>query len=135
MALNAALDTWFHRVHNSIDPLYQTFSKPQDRNRLVIPYAFARLCVRPDCLLQRRLTMHRYINGRVIDAGTLSGAIHDAEHFALAAVNAAVDAAFLLLSTAFDSKALAQSLRYTIVRQYARRRCDTLADLPRTTRA
>ncbi|KAF4536500.1 Peptidase M20 [Lasiodiplodia theobromae] len=98
VALNAALDTWFHRVHNSIDPLYQTFSKPQDRNRLVIPYAFARL----------------YINGRVIDGGTLSGAIHEAEHFALAAVNAAVDAAFLLLSTAFDSKALAQSLRYTI---------------------
>ncbi|KAB2569624.1 Peptidase M20 domain-containing protein 2 [Lasiodiplodia theobromae] len=98
VALNAALDTWFHRVHNSIDPLYQTFSKPQDRNRLVIPYAFARL----------------YINGRVIDGGTLSGAIHDSEHFALAAVNAAVDAAFLLLSTAFDSKALAQSLCYTI---------------------
>ncbi|KAH7047322.1 hypothetical protein B0J12DRAFT_118246 [Macrophomina phaseolina] len=41
--LNEALDTWFHRVHNSIDPLYQTFSKPQDRNRLIIPYAFVRL--------------------------------------------------------------------------------------------
>ncbi|KAL0256837.1 hypothetical protein SLS55_007646 [Diplodia seriata] len=98
VSFNASLEGWFHRVHNSIDPLYQTFSQPQDRNRLDIPYAFARL----------------YINGRVLDAGIIHDGATAPEKLALRAVDLAVDSAFILLTTALDSQALAESLPYTI---------------------
>lgn len=98
VSLNESLDTWFHRVHNSIDPLYQTFSKPQERNRLIIPYAFVRL----------------YINSFGLDPMLLSDRLFSSGDFATNAIAAAVDAAFLLLSTALDSKSLTQSLYYTI---------------------
>ncbi|OJD32118.1 amidohydrolase [Diplodia corticola] len=100
ISLNSSLEFWFYRVFNDlIDPHYQTFSKPQDRNRLVIPYTFARM----------------WANGRVVDAGILTDEIIGTPgHYLVEAVNNAVESAFLLLDTAFDSQALARSLRYTI---------------------
>lgn len=60
---------------------------------------------------------NRYVNGRVLDAGDKEGGMNGHEQLGIRAANVAVDAAFLLLTTAFDSKALAQSLPYTIVRE------------------
>lgn len=33
-------DQWFHEINNDIHPLYQTFPEKQDRNRLLMPFAF-----------------------------------------------------------------------------------------------
>lgn len=57
----------------------------------------------------------RYINSFGLDPVLLSDRLFSSGDFATNAMAAAVDAAFLLLSTALDSKSLTQSLYYTIV--------------------
>lgn len=57
----------------------------------------------------------RYINSFGLDPMLLSDRLFSSGDFATNAIAAAVDAAFLLLSTALDSKSLTQSLYYTIV--------------------
>lgn len=42
---NLKVDSIFHNICNNVDPLYQTFSRPQDRNRMLIPYSFVRMQV------------------------------------------------------------------------------------------
>lgn len=37
------VDQWFHEINNNIHPLYQTFPERQDRNRLLMPFAFMKL--------------------------------------------------------------------------------------------
>lgn len=38
-----AVDKWLHEMTNKFHPLYQTFSEKQDRNRLLVPFAFMKL--------------------------------------------------------------------------------------------
>lgn len=96
-SLNSQLDNWFHKVSNEINPVYQTYSVPQDRNRLFIPYAFVRM----------------FVNGPVlhgIEANSISG---DPAYAQL--LERAVEAGKILLRTALQSESYRKSLRYTIV--------------------
>lgn len=42
---NQKLNSWFHRHSTDVDPIYQSYSKPQDRNRMKIPYNLVRMYV------------------------------------------------------------------------------------------
>ncbi|RDW82344.1 hypothetical protein BP6252_03456 [Coleophoma cylindrospora] len=95
LSLNAQLDTWFHKISNEIDPLYQTYSTPQDRNRMLIPYASVRM----------------YINGSILYGIEPTSVLEDAVEELL---GNAVEAGKILLRTALQSSSFKTSLRYTI---------------------
>lgn len=38
-SLSTKVESWFERINLETEPLYQTFSEVQDRNRMAIPYA------------------------------------------------------------------------------------------------
>lgn len=42
-ASDDAVDSWLHEMTNKFHPLYQTFPEKQDRNRLLMPFAFMKL--------------------------------------------------------------------------------------------
>lgn len=44
---NENIDTWFYKINNSINPLYQTFDGIQDRNRFLVPYSFLKVYLYP----------------------------------------------------------------------------------------
>ncbi|KAJ5110183.1 hypothetical protein N7532_002828 [Penicillium argentinense] len=93
---NHKLDSWYHRHSTAVDPVYQSYSKPQDRDRMKIPYNLIRM----------------YTNGYVLH-GLKPGvsAIHPLRvHF----VGIAVDAGIKLLDCALQSMNYQSTLKYSI---------------------
>ncbi|RDW60563.1 hypothetical protein BP6252_11946 [Coleophoma cylindrospora] len=93
---NLKVDTLFHNVCNNVDPLYQTFSRPQDRNRMLIPYSFVRM----------------YINGVSLHGLSPSRILVDPAHIQL--VRTAIEAAKMMLRAALQSLNFQKSLSYSI---------------------
>ncbi|KAJ9151755.1 Fungal transcriptional regulatory protein, N-terminal [Pleurostoma richardsiae] len=90
------VDRWFYEINNNIEPLYQTFSSKQDRNRFMVPYA----------------VMKVYVNGFALHGVEQGSDITDPNR--LSCIRKAVDGACLLLRTQFESLDFRRRLRYTI---------------------
>ncbi|KAI9734260.1 MAG: hypothetical protein M1834_002364 [Cirrosporium novae-zelandiae] len=95
-SFNEKTDEWFYNINNNINPLYQTFSRPQDRNRMLIPYSFVRM----------------YINGFVLHNISSEQVVHNPLH--LQFIHRAVEAGKLLLRSGLQSASYQSSLKYTI---------------------
>ncbi|KAE8154374.1 hypothetical protein BDV25DRAFT_172394 [Aspergillus avenaceus] len=93
---NQELESWYRRTNQEIDPIYQTFSKPQDRNRLEIPYDYGRI----------------YINGSVLQGLKPDTARKDPLRAQF--IRAAVDAGKALVECALHSISYQTSLNYSI---------------------
>lgn len=117
---NQELDSWFHRHSTDVDPIYQSYSKPQDRNRMKIPYNLVRMYVLCNkigsfvSVLAVEITNYpRYTNGYVLH-GLKQGTseIHPLRlHFIKLTVGAGVE----LLSCAIQSMNYQLTLKYSIV--------------------
>ncbi|GAB1201499.1 hypothetical protein APSETT445_000073 [Aspergillus pseudonomiae] len=90
------LQGWFRRNDEEMDPIYQTFSKPQDRNRMAIPYNFARM----------------HLNGLVLHGLKPDSASNDPLRVQF--IRAAVDAGKALLKCALRSIDYQANLNYSI---------------------
>ncbi|KAE8361446.1 hypothetical protein BDV27DRAFT_147803 [Aspergillus caelatus] len=90
------LESWFRRNDEEMDPIYQTFSKPQDRNRMAIPYNFARM----------------HLNGFVLHGLKPDSARNDALRVQF--IRAAVAAGKSLLKCALRSIDYQTNLNYSI---------------------
>ncbi|KAE8379011.1 hypothetical protein BDV26DRAFT_177568 [Aspergillus bertholletiae] len=90
------LESWFRRNEEEMDPIYQTFSKPQDRNRMAIPYNFARM----------------HLNGSVLHGLKPDSARTDPLRVQF--IRAAVDAGKELLKSALRSMDYQANLNYSI---------------------
>ncbi|KAE8140486.1 hypothetical protein BDV38DRAFT_279988 [Aspergillus pseudotamarii] len=90
------LESWFRRNEEEMDPIYQTFSKPQDRNRMAIPYNFARM----------------HLNGFVLHGLKPDSARNDPLRVQF--IRAAVDAGKSLLKCALRSIDYQTNLNYSI---------------------
>ncbi|KAB8254208.1 hypothetical protein BDV32DRAFT_157134 [Aspergillus pseudonomiae] len=90
------LQGWFRRNDEEMDPIYQTFSKPQDRNRMAIPYNFARM----------------HLNGLVLYGLKPDSASND--QLRVQFIRAAVDAGKALLKCALRSIDYQANLNYSI---------------------
>ncbi|KAE8328030.1 hypothetical protein BDV39DRAFT_214591 [Aspergillus sergii] len=90
------LESWFRRNDEEMDPIYQTFSKPQDRNRMEIPYNFARM----------------HLNGSILHGLKPDSARNDPLRVQF--IRAAVDAGKALLKCALRSIDYQTNLNYSI---------------------
>ncbi|UDD59377.1 hypothetical protein AFCA_006797 [Aspergillus flavus] len=90
------LESWFRRNDEEMDPIYQTFSKPQDRNRMEIPYNFARM----------------HLNGSILHGLKPDSARIDPLRVQF--IRAAVDAGKALLKCALRSIDYQTNLNYSI---------------------
>ncbi|PYI31842.1 hypothetical protein BP00DRAFT_473995 [Aspergillus indologenus CBS 114.80] len=94
-ALDQKIDRWFYHINNSMEPLYQTFAKKQDRNRFMVPYAFLKI----------------YVNGLALHGKVSQHVSADTDRVAF--IEKALDSACLLLQTQFESKEFRQMLPYS----------------------
>ncbi|RAH65885.1 fungal specific transcription factor domain-containing protein [Aspergillus aculeatinus CBS 121060] len=94
-ALDQKIDRWFYHINNSMEPLYQTFAKKQDRNRFMVPYAFLKI----------------YVNGLALHVKEPQQGSADTNRMAF--IQKALDSACLLLQTQFESKEFRQMLPYS----------------------
>lgn len=113
---NQKLDAWYLRHSTDVDPVYQSYSKPQDRDRMKIPYNLIRMYVSALPLyvaMYLLIIYQRYTNGYVLHGlkpGTSS--IHPLRiHF----IKIAVDASVELLDCALHSMNYQMTLKYSIV--------------------
>ncbi|VUC25571.1 unnamed protein product [Clonostachys rosea] len=93
---NEQVEKWFYHINNNLNPLYQTFSDKQDRNRFLIPYCFILM----------------YINGFVLHGLEATGDFSNGKY--LAFVQKAFDSALLLIRTQWESDQFREGLRYTM---------------------
>ncbi|RAH76531.1 hypothetical protein BO86DRAFT_451604 [Aspergillus japonicus CBS 114.51] len=94
-ALDQKIDRWFYHINNSMEPLYQTFAKKQDRNRFMVPFAFLKI----------------YVNGLALHGKVSQHGSADTNRVAF--IQKALDSACLLLQTQFESKEFRQMLPYS----------------------
>ncbi|PYI19536.1 hypothetical protein BO99DRAFT_384308 [Aspergillus violaceofuscus CBS 115571] len=94
-ALDEKIDRWFYHINNSMEPLYQTFAKKQDRNRFMVPFAFLKI----------------YVNGLALHGKVSQHGSADTNRVAF--IQKALDSACLLLQTQFESKEFRQMLPYS----------------------
>ncbi|KAJ5578606.1 uncharacterized protein N7459_007570 [Penicillium hispanicum] len=91
------VDSWLHEMTNKFHPLYQTFPEKQDRNRLLMPFAFMKL----------------YINGLALQ-GMESVEDLRSDPARIEFVQRALDSASLMIQTQHESPAFRRALKYTI---------------------
>ncbi|CAI7604995.1 unnamed protein product [Penicillium discolor] len=91
------VDQWFHEINNNIHPLYQTFPERQDRNRLLMPFAFMKL----------------YINGLALQ-GVGSAEDLSSDPARIEFIRRALDSASLMIQTQYESHEFRRSFHYTM---------------------
>ncbi|KAJ5438499.1 uncharacterized protein N7458_009497 [Penicillium daleae] len=92
-----AVDKWLHEMTNKFHPLYQTFSEKQDRNRLLVPFAFMKL----------------YINGLVLQ-GMGSADDLKSDPVRIEFIRRALESASLMIETQHESTNFRRSFKYSI---------------------
>ncbi|CEJ61253.1 hypothetical protein PMG11_09790 [Penicillium brasilianum] len=92
-----AVDNWLHKMTNKFHPLYQAFPEKQDRNRLLIPFAFMKL----------------YINGLALQG---MGSVDDLslDPVRIGFIQRALDSASLMIQTQYESPGFRRSFKYTM---------------------
>ncbi|KGO46783.1 hypothetical protein PEX1_001800 [Penicillium expansum] len=91
------VDQWFHEINNNIHPLYQTFPERQDRNRLLMPFAFMKL----------------YINGLALQGvGSVDELTSDPARVEF--IQRALDSASLIIQTQYESDEFKRAFQYTM---------------------
>ncbi|OQD97180.1 hypothetical protein PENSOL_c013G06366 [Penicillium solitum] len=91
------VDQWFHEINNNMHPLYQTFPERQDRNRLLMPFAFMKL----------------YINGLALQ-GVGSAEDLSSDPARIEFIRRALDSASLIIQTQYESHEFRRSFYYTM---------------------
>ncbi|CAI7636475.1 unnamed protein product [Penicillium glandicola] len=91
------VDQWFHEINNNIHPLYQTFPGRQDRNRLLMPFAYIKL----------------YINGLALQ-GVGSENDLSSDPARIEFIQRALDSASLIIQTQYESDQFRQAFHYTM---------------------
>ncbi|PYH48086.1 fungal specific transcription factor domain-containing protein [Aspergillus saccharolyticus JOP 1030-1] len=94
-SLDEKIDRWFYHINNSMEPLYQTFARKQDRNRFMVPYAF----------------LKTYVNGLALRGMETQHGRLDPNRIPFLQI--ALDSTCLLLQTQFESKDFRQMLPYS----------------------
>ncbi|OJJ97590.1 hypothetical protein ASPACDRAFT_45682 [Aspergillus aculeatus ATCC 16872] len=113
-ALDQKIDRWFYHINNSMEPLYQTFAKKQDRNRFMVPYAFLKMYVSWPYLkaaVSHGFVEFSHVNGLALHVKESQHGSADTNRMAF--VQKALDSACLLLQTQFESKEFRQMLPYS----------------------
>ncbi|KKK20388.1 hypothetical protein AOCH_005226, partial [Aspergillus ochraceoroseus] len=95
-SFDQSIDRWFHKINNTIEPVYQTFVDKQDRNRFLIPYTFMKI----------------YINGFALHGMDGSENLPDLNRISF--VQKALNNAHLLIQTQCRSQGIRRRFKYTI---------------------
>ncbi|KAH8669088.1 hypothetical protein BX600DRAFT_497041 [Xylariales sp. PMI_506] len=93
---NNRFDRWFYEINNTINPLYQTFSGKQDRNRFLVPYCFLKC----------------YINGFALHG--IESTDGGSDSIRLDFLQKALDNALLVLQTQYGSEMFRARFRYAV---------------------